>query len=37
MIGEGIFPVKTLLIADEKISSYSLSVRVVMESFWKKY
>jgi hypothetical protein len=32
MTGEGIPPV----IADEKMSSYSVSVRDVMGSFWKK-
>jgi len=34
--GEGIPPVSALLIADEKISSYSLSVSDVMVSIWNK-
>jgi hypothetical protein len=37
MTGEGIPPVIALLIADEKMSSYSLSVRDVMGSLWKKF
>jgi hypothetical protein len=37
MTGEGIPPVIALLIADEKMSSYSLSVRDVMGSFCKKF
>lgn len=37
MVGEGMPPVKALLIADEKISLYSVSVRDVVESACKKY
>jgi hypothetical protein len=37
MTGEGLPPAIALLIADEKMSSYSVSVRDVMGSFWNKF
>jgi hypothetical protein len=37
MTGEGKPPAIALLIADEKMSSYSVSVRDVMGNFWNKY
>jgi hypothetical protein len=37
MTGEGIPPAIALLIADVKMSSYSVSVRDVMGSFWNKF